>query len=40
MAKNVKEKEEGVKKPIKNKTRKMRKAKKNGIVKLLNKFIK
>ena len=40
MAKNVKEKEEGVKKPIKNKTRKMRKAKKNGIAKLLNKFIK
>ena len=44
MVKNVKEKEEDVeesiKKPIKNKTRKMRKAKKNGIVKLLNKFIK
>jgi len=32
--------EKDLKKPIKNKTRKMRKAKKNGIVKLLNKFIK
>jgi hypothetical protein len=32
--------EKNLKKPIKNKTRKMRKAKKNGIVKLLNKFIK
>jgi hypothetical protein len=44
MVKNVDEKkedvEESIKKPIKNKTRKMRKAKKNGIVKLLNKFIK
>jgi len=41
---NAKEKEEdveeGVKKPIKNKTRKVRKSKKNGITKLLNKFIK
>lgn len=37
MAKNV---EEGVKNPIKNKTRKVRKNKKNGIAKLLNKFIK